>query len=87
MGQCCLQVDAGVRNVAPGEMTKTFLMERQTVMRFLGGLALGGLATAAYLFDSACRAHLGTSFEAMLLILITGYVTTALRQVCSIMAP
>ncbi len=49
-------------------------------MRFLGGLALGCLAAAAHLFDGLCRAHLGTSFNVIILVLITGYVTTALRQ-------
>lgn len=76
------QVDAGVRGVSPGPFTEDFLVEQQALMRFLGGLAVAGLSVAANLFDAACTRHLGASLDAICLIMITGFITTALRQVC-----
>lgn len=78
---CWEQVDAGVKGVSPGPFTEDFLVQQQGLMRFWGGLAVAGLAVAANLFDAACTRHLGASLNAISLIMITGFVTTALRQV------
>ncbi len=76
-----MQVDAGVKGVSPGPFTEDFLVQQQGLMRFWGGLAVAGLAVAANLFDAACARHLGASLNAISLIMITGFITTALRQV------
>ena len=76
----CAQVDAGVKGVSPGAHTEEFLASLQRLMRVWAGLAVAGLAVAAHLFDAACARHLGFSLNSIMLIMITGYVTTALRQ-------
>ena len=76
----CTQVDAGVKGVSPGAHTEEFLASLQRLMRVWAGLAVAGLAVAAHLFDAACARHLGFSLNSIMLIMITGYVTTALRQ-------
>jgi hypothetical protein len=38
---------------------------------------------AAQLFDMACLLHIGLSLNSMSLIMMSGYITTALRQVCT----
>jgi hypothetical protein len=77
------QVEAGVKGVIPGKSTEEFLQRQQSLLRFWGGIAVGGLATAACLFDNACRAHLGLSLNAISLVMVAGYVSSALRQVLS----
>ena len=42
-----------------------------------------GLAVAAQLFDMACLTQIGLSLNSMALIMMSGYITTALRQVCT----
>ena len=78
----CAQVDAGIKGVSPGVDTEDFLVSQQSLMRLWGGLAVAGLAVAAHLFDGACTQHLGFNLNSIMLVMITGYVTTALRQVC-----
>ena len=75
------QVDAGIRGVSPGTPTEEFLTSQQGLMRVWGGLAVAGLAVAAHLFDAACTRRLGFNLNSIMLVMITGYVTTALRQV------
>ena len=81
LSQCCAQVDAGIKGVSPGVETEDFLVNLQSLMRLWGGLAVAGLAVAAHLFDAACTQHLGFNLNSIMLVMITGYVTTALRQV------
>ena len=76
----CAQVDAGIKGVSPGAHTEEFLAGLQRLMRVWAGVAVAGLAVAAHLFDAACARHLGFSLNSIMLIMITGYVTTALRQ-------
>ncbi len=42
---------------------------------------LAGLAAAAHLFDAACMTHIGFSLDSISLILMSGFITTAHRQV------
>ncbi|CAL8463377.1 g2911 [Coccomyxa elongata] len=85
MAEWMASVDAGVKGVSPGPFTEDFLVQQQGLMRFWGGLAVAGLAVAANLFDAACARHLGASLNAISLIMITGFITTALRQAQSLM--
>ena len=45
-------------------------------------LLLAGLAVASHLFDAACITHVGFSLNSISLILMSGFITTAHRQVC-----
>ncbi len=47
-------------------------------------LLRAGLAVAAQLFDSACVTHIGFSLNSISLILMSGFITTAHRQVCTL---
>ena len=73
--------------MSPGVHTEEFLVSLQGLMRVWGGLAVAGLAVAAHLFDAACLQHLGFSLNSIMLVMITGYITTALRQVCETCPP
>ena len=44
-----------------------------------------GLAVAAHLFDSTCVSHIGFSLNSISLILMSGFITTAHRQVCMLL--
>ena len=54
---------------------------------YFGMLLRVGLAIAAQLFDSACVAHIGFSLNSISLILMSGFITTAHRQVRMPLSP
>lgn len=52
--------------------------------KFWGGLALGGLAVAAHMFDALCARALGVSLATTSLVIIVGAVLQTSRQVASL---
>ena len=81
-----VQVDVGVKHnpaLVPGAPTSRYLMRQQALAHFWGGLGVAALACAGHALDAACRHFAGMPFGAVNMLLLTGFITTAYRQVCS----
>eukprot|EP00878_Enallax_costatus_P042747 GHUV01050206.1.p1 GENE.GHUV01050206.1~~GHUV01050206.1.p1 ORF type:complete len:117 (+),score=9.89 GHUV01050206.1:72-422(+) len=76
-----LQIDVGIRGVAPGYNTQQFLSQKMRQCKFWGGLALAGLAVTANLFDQLCLSIVGTTLATTSLVIIVGAVMQTSRQV------
>jgi preprotein translocase subunit SecY len=74
----------GIKGVAPGKYTVDFLRHKVRQCKFWGGLALGGLAVAAHLYDALCHAALGVGLATTSLVIIVGAVLQTSRQVASL---
>jgi preprotein translocase subunit SecY len=74
----------GIKGVAPGKYTVDFLKHKVRQCKFWGGLALGGLAVAAHMFDALCTSTLGVSLATTSLVIIVGAVLQTSRQVASL---
>lgn len=77
----CLQIDVGIKGVAPGYNTQQFLQQKVRQCKFWGGLALAGLAVSAHLFDQLCLNVVGTTLATTSLVIIVGAVLQTSRQV------
>lgn len=75
------QVNVGIKGVPPGPETVQHLRSKVRQAKFWGGMALGGLAVTAHLFDSLCQSWLGTTLATTSLIIIVGAVLQTARQV------
>eukprot|EP00878_Enallax_costatus_P031528 GHUV01034481.1.p1 GENE.GHUV01034481.1~~GHUV01034481.1.p1 ORF type:complete len:105 (+),score=19.35 GHUV01034481.1:72-386(+) len=80
-----LQIDVGIRGVAPGYNTQQFLSQKMRQCKFWGGLALAGLAVTANLFDQLCLSIVGTTLATTSLVIIVGAVMQTSRQVESLL--
>jgi preprotein translocase subunit SecY len=80
-----LQIDVGIKGVAPGYATQQFLAEKLRQCKFWGGLALAGLAVSANLFDQLCLGMVGTTLATTSLVIIVGAVMQTSRQVRGIL--
>lgn len=80
---CLLQIDVGIKGVAPGYNTQQFLTQKMRQCKFWGGLALAGLAVSANLFDQLCLNVVGTTLATTSLVIIVGAVLQTSRQVGS----
>jgi len=78
-----LQIDVGIKGVAPGYNTQQFLQQKVRQCKFWGGLALAGLAVSAHLFDQLCLNVVGTTLATTSLVIIVGAVLQTSRQVGS----
>jgi hypothetical protein len=78
---CCLQIDVGIKGVAPGYATQQFLAQKLRQCKFWGGMALAGLAVTANLFDQLCLSIVGTTLATTSLVIIVGAVMQTSRQV------
>jgi preprotein translocase subunit SecY len=78
-----LQIDVGIKGVAPGYNTQQFLTQKMRQCKFWGGLALAGLAVSANLFDQLCLNVVGTTLATTSLVIIVGAVLQTSRQVGS----
>jgi hypothetical protein len=78
------QINVGIKGVAPGKYTVDFLAFKVRQCKFWGGLALGGLAVAAHLYDALCASLLGVSLATTSLVIIVGAVLQTSRQVASL---
>lgn len=78
-----LQIDVGIKGVAPGYNTQQFLQQKVRQCKFWGGLALAGLAVTAHLFDQLCLNVVGTTLATTSLVIIVGAVLQTSRQVGS----
>ena len=76
-----MQVEAGVKDVSPGQATESFLTKKMRQTRFWGGLLTALLAIGAHYFDLLCLKQVGTAVGAMSLLLVVGVITSAIRQV------
>jgi preprotein translocase subunit SecY len=76
-----VQIDVGIKGVAPGYNTQQFLQEKVRQCKFWGGLALAGLAVTAHLFDQLCLCVVGTTLATTSLVIIVGAVLQTSRQV------
>lgn len=76
-----LQIDVGIKGVAPGYNTQQFLTQKMRQCKFWGGLALAGLAVTANLFDQLCMSIVGTTLATTSLVIIVGAVLQTSRQV------
>jgi preprotein translocase subunit SecY len=76
-----LQIDVGIKGVAPGYNTQQFLQQKVRQCKFWGGLALAGLAVSAHLFDQLCLNVVGTTLATTSLVIIVGAVLQTSRQV------
>ena len=76
-----LQINVGIKGVAPGYATTEFLKQKVRQCKFWGGLALGGLAVSAHLFDQLCLNLVGTTLATTSLVIIVGAVLQTARQV------
>lgn len=81
MTRILLQIDVGLKGVAPGYATQQHLARKLRQCKFWGGLALAGLAVSASLFDRLCLATLGTTLATTSLVIIVGAVLQTARQV------
>ena len=85
-----MQADVGVKHdpaLVPGAPTARYLIRQQALAHFWGGLGVAALACAGHALDAACRHFAGMPFGAVNMLLLTGFITTAYRQVCSHHAP
>lgn len=76
-----MQVQASIKGVIPGPETEAFLAARELDLRTIGGVTVGLLAVAAYLFDQWTLRVLGVALGTTNLLLLIGLVTSAIRQV------
>jgi preprotein translocase subunit SecY len=76
-----VQIDVGIKGVAPGYNTQQFLQQKVRQCKFWGGLALAGLAVSAHLFDQLCLNVVGTTLATTSLVIIVGAVLQTSRQV------
>lgn len=76
-----LQINVGIKGVAPGLNTTEFLKSKLRQCKFWGGLALGGLAISAHLFDNLVLTVTGAGLATTSLIIIVGAVLQTSRQV------
>ena len=76
-----MQVQASIQGVIPGPETEAFLAARELDLRTIGGVTVGLLAVAAYLFDQWTLRVLGVALGTTNLLLLVGLVTSAIRQV------
>jgi preprotein translocase subunit SecY len=74
-------INVGIKGVAPGANTVDHLKAQLLRCKFWGGLALGGLAVAAQVFDVACREAMGATLATTSLLIIVGAVLQTARQV------
>lgn len=81
-----MQIDAGIKGVAPGYNTQQFLQQKVRQCKFWGGLALAGLAVTAHLFDQLCSNVVGTTLATTSLVIIVGAVLQTSRQVGGLVA-
>lgn len=68
------QINVGIKGVPPGHETVQHLKRKVRQAKFWGGLALGGLAVTAHLFDALCASWLGTTLATTSLVIIVGAV-------------
>lgn len=74
-------MSVGIQGIVPGKPTEDHMKERLMKCKFWGGLALGGLAITAALFDILCQSFLGTTLATTSLIIIVGAVVQTTRQI------
>lgn len=70
--------------MSPGRETERYLAARELELRTLGGLSVGLLAVAAYLFDKWTVRVLGVALGTPNLLLVVGLVASANRQARSL---
>lgn len=80
------QAETGLAGTPPGEDTERRLRTLTAATRLAGGALLAGLYLAAAAVDSLCSAALGGGAApgAVSLLLAAGFVTSAARQVSSL---
>lgn len=76
-----MQIEAGIKDVSPGQATLTFLTNKMRQTRLWGGLLTASLAVGAHYFDQVCMKQIGTALGSMSLLLVVGVITAAIRQV------
>ena len=78
-------MSVGIQGVVPGKPTEDHMKEKLMKCKFWGGLALGGLAITAALFDQLCQSFLGTTLATTSLLIIVGAVVATTRQLSSLL--
>lgn len=78
-----MQVEAGIQGQSPGPSTEKFLTRKMKAVRFWGALSVAVLAAGAQFYDQYCIEQIGISISSLSLLLIAGFVTSCIRQVCS----
>jgi hypothetical protein len=76
--------DTGLAGVPPGAATERRLRDVTVATRLAGALLLAGLYLAATAVDAAATRALGAPPAAVSLLLAAGFVTSAARQVSSL---
>lgn len=73
-------MSVGIQGIVPGKPTEDHMKEKLMKCKFWGGLALGGLAVTAALFDILCQSFLGTTLGTTSLLIIVGAVMQTTKQ-------
>ena len=78
---CASQSDAGLRGIAPGICTISYLAVRRRQLKLLNATLLAGLSLAARGVDAVAASLVGVPAGCLSLLLLASTVASAIRQV------
>ena len=78
---CCLQSDAGIPNLSPGEPTQRYFARCRQQLKLLNAALLAALSLLARAVDAASVALIGVPVGCLSLLLLASTAALATRQV------